>query len=229
MALRGGEPLIEERNFQFLDFLIDKGLSQNIILNISTNGTKFDPRLQYYCEKFENIEIYISLEGVGEVYEYIRGGKEFKFRSLEDNIKLFQGLNNRIVAFTVTIMAYNIFSINEIWDWYSSVRLPGDEIVFSNVVVEPNYLNFQILPKNLRTLAANSLDQRDYPRGDYFSGKRWTGDIGILPLKTKLLSLDNENNLMKLKQFTEFTNDLDQIRGTKVVDCIPQLKEIFIK
>lgn len=228
VALRGGEPLIEEKNFQFLDFLIHKDLSKNITLNISTNGTKFDPRLKYYAKNFKNIEFWISLEGVGPVYEYIRGGSEFKFQSLEDNIKEFRKLDNTIMVFTVTIMTYNIFSINDIWDWYLSAKEPGDEISFSNIVVEPGYLGLQALPKKLRFMAAELLNKRDYPMGKHFFGKRWVGNIGIGPLQKKLIDSDMDYP-EKQKEFVEFTNDLDRLRGTRIVNYVPELKEMFSK
>jgi MoaA/NifB/PqqE/SkfB family radical SAM enzyme len=227
VALRGGEPFVEELNFILLEFLIESGIAKNISLDISTNGTVYDERLESLLPHFKSVELYISLEGTGKVYEYIRGDDRFTFQQLEENIKKFRKLENTTIIFAVTIMAYNIFEINNIWDWYLDFKESGEEISFSNIVVNPAYLDYRILPQKLREKAASKLSLRDYPGDNYFSGKRWIGDIGIHNFKKTLTRPPLANECILMQQFKEFTNDLDKIRHCNITEYINEFNEIF--
>lgn len=227
VALRGGEPFLEEMNFEFLNFLIKEGISKEISLDISTNGTVFDHRLKDIFSHFKSVELYISFEGTGNLYQYIRGGDQFSFESLEHNIKKFRSLPNTTLIFAVTIMAYNILHINNIWNWYLKNKVEGDEISFSNIVVYPDYLDFRVLPKEIRELALKKLNQINYPSDNYYSGKRWIGNIGIDSLKENLLKESNFNQEKLFEHFKGYTKDLDTIRNNNILDHLSEFSPYF--
>jgi len=233
LKLTGGEPLMEEQNYQLMEQFIEWDIAKNIMLDINTNGTFMNKRLVNIAKNFKLVKLHISLEGTGNLYQYIRGGESFTIDQLENNINEFNKLPNTVIIYTVTVQTYNIFNLADIWKWYLKIRKPTNEIYFKNVVVTPAYLNFQILPNNLKLKAYELLRNADVPQGDYWPQDRdpnegifSQGDVGFGSIMKNLQVL-NTYNKKHLKEFVQFTKDLDTIRNTDIKSVVPELKELF--
>lgn len=85
LYLLGGEPLITDLHEEILDLLIDSGRSQNVILRLSTNlqTNKLDKFTEKWS-KFKSVELQVSIDGCGDMYEYIRWPG--KWSKLYDNL-----------------------------------------------------------------------------------------------------------------------------------------------
>jgi len=142
--IKGGEPYMEPANKKIMQKLIDLGLAKNITLDISTNGTIVDLEFDELAQQFKETKWHISIEGVGKLYEYIRGGANFTFEQFEENLKHFDKMDR--VIFAGTVMTYNVCHLNEIRSWFESVRKDNYELYLNNVVTTPAYLNPRILP-----------------------------------------------------------------------------------
>lgn len=233
LKLTGGEPLMEEQNYQIMEQFIEWGIAKNIVLDINTNGTVINEKLFDIAKQFKKVKFHISMDGTGELYQYIRGGENFTLKQLEENIKQFNKLENTQIIYTVTVQIYNIFNIVDIWRWYKRIRQKDDEIFFTNVVAFPRYLNIQILPKSLRQRAWRKMQDANLPDGDVFFpiDDEGQGDPGFRLLMKNLkyedTSMDEKEKAESLKEFVQFTKDLDTIRNTNISSTIPQLKELF--
>lgn len=98
LALRGGEPLYEETNLYLFDKLDELGLTSQIHLDVSTNGTIVSDKIMKSLDRFDSIELYLSMEGVGPAYQYIRGGKQFNIEALEKSVQRFQEIDRKSVV-----------------------------------------------------------------------------------------------------------------------------------
>lgn len=144
----GGEPLMDPYHYKILDKLAPYG--DNIELKYATNGTttgiKGGRTIQNYWPKFRSVAVNISIDGLDNVYEYIRGGG--KFSDIKENIKVFKSFPNvsRVVG-AVAVQANNILQIDKIIDYF----LNDLEIIFySNRVSYPIPLSAQVLPPKLK-------------------------------------------------------------------------------
>lgn len=227
LALRGGEPLFEETNLYIFEKIQQMGLAKNVVLDISTNGTFVSPAILKALRSFQSLQIYISMEGLGERYKYIRGGNKFKIDDVEKTIELLRSLPRVQFVFTYTTMAYNVGRINQFWNWYCGVRQSSDLISFSNTVVNPSYLNFQILPNELKRKIADEIKT-----GPIFQsqGIHKPSDIGIIPV---LRGLENDNYFSANKKrelcekFKVFNELLDKNRKTSFKDVFPELNDFY--
>ncbi len=233
LKLTGGEPLMEEQNYQLMEQFIEWDIAKNVMLDINTNGTYMNERLMNIAKHFKLVKLHISLEGTGELYQYIRGGDNFTIEQLENNILEFNKLPNTVIIYTVTVQIYNIFNLSDIWKWYLKIRKPTNEIYFKNVVVNPPHLNFQILPNRLKSKAYEIMKNADLPQGDYWPQDRnpnegvfSQGDIGFGNIMKNLQSNDTYSE-QRLKEFVQFTRDVDSIRKTDITKIVPQLAELF--
>ena len=146
LSIKGGEPYMEPANKKILQKFIDLGVAKNVTLDWTTNGTIVDEEVQELARHFGETKWTVSLEGTGSLYEYIRGGKNFTFEQLNENLKQYD-FDRIIIA--VTVMAYNISHLDKIHWWFEENKKDNWEIYFNNVVATPAYLNPRVLPNKI--------------------------------------------------------------------------------
>lgn len=113
----GGEPTLIKANYRMLEELLAAG-NNTCRIEFTTNMTTWNPKFYENLSKFENVEIQMSVDGVGTVAEYIRYGT--KWDVVRENIKkVFEMAstrpNWRIVCYSV-LQALNYQHITEIWE-----------------------------------------------------------------------------------------------------------------
>ena len=99
------------------------------------------------------------------------------------------------------MMAYNIAHLDKIHWWFEENKKDNWEIYFNNVVTAPPYLNPRVLPNEI-------LDKIDFR----------------LP---KINYTQSEQAPKYIDAFINYTNDLDKIRNTRVLDHCPELTPLF--
>ena len=224
ISLKGGEPFLDEINCRFLDHIIGMGCASRCVLDITTNGTIINDRWSEYLKHFKEIKLHVSIEAVGDLYQYIRGGNLFKIQQLEDNLKSFDRLQNTRVIFATVSMAYTVFDQINLWNWYKNIRKSNYEIFFRNTVVEPRCLNVHVLPLDIRKQAYDLIEQ------GLDKELRERKELGLTWFQKGLLRQDYYSPKEEEKQkerFIQFTRDLDDLRKTKITDYVPQLEPLF--
>lgn len=77
--IAGGEPLIEENNYVLLERLIEKNLKPTLLYNTNLTNINFkDKNLIDLWKHFSGLEIIVSIDGYGEVNDYIRSGSNYE-------------------------------------------------------------------------------------------------------------------------------------------------------
>ena len=198
LSIKGGEPYMEPANKKILQKFIDLGIAQNITLDWTTNGTIVDDEVHELARQYGHTKWTVSLEGTGDLYEYIRGGNNFTFAQLNENLKQY---NFDRIIIAVTVMAYNIAHLDKIQNWYDSVKQENWDIYFNNVVAAPPYLNPRVLPNEILQRIEYKLPNINYTQ--------------------------SENSELYLQGLIYFTQRLDKIRNTNVLDYCPELTGLF--
>jgi len=113
--LSGGEPLINSENWQILQAAYDNGHSKNITLHINTNGTFMpsDKQIDIF-NSFKHVELHVSLDGVGEVGEYIR--TNLKVDTWIENVKRYKEKLSAEIGLVYSVSVFNITRLNSIMD-----------------------------------------------------------------------------------------------------------------
>lgn len=95
LYIYGGEPfIILEDHINFLQLLIDLGVSKNISIEYSTNGTNTNKRrFEEIWSKFKSISISISIDGMNECYDYIRWPNTWE--KAENSLDYYSNLNKQ--------------------------------------------------------------------------------------------------------------------------------------
>ena len=160
----GGEPLMDPYHYKILDMLAPYG--ENIEIKYATNGTtlgiKGGRTIHDYWPKFKSIAVNVSIDGIHDVYEYIRGNG--KFEEIEENIKVFKEFPNVSVVGAFTVQANNIMQICDVIDYF----LNDMGIVFySHRVNYPMALSAQTLPPELKQKVVSDLKDMQIKILDY--------------------------------------------------------------
>lgn len=115
--ITGGEPFISKDFIEVMDVAIEKGYSKNIVLLITTNGTKFVDAILSRLKHFKGVDMNVSVDGFGDAYGYVRYPFKWdkwcerfeEFLAFADANEMYKNPNFRMRTSTV-ITAYNWLS-----------------------------------------------------------------------------------------------------------------------
>ena len=221
----GGEPLMDPYHYKILDKLAPYG--DNIELKYATNGTtlgiKGGRTIYDYWPKFKSIAVNVSIDGLHDVYEYIRGNG--KFSEIEENIKVFKTFPNvtRVVG-AFTVQANNIMQICDVIDYFLNNM---DIVFYSHRVNYPMALSAQTLPPELKTKVVNDLKDMQTKILDYAVIQN-----NELLKKVTLQQIQDNINFLESKCMYDthwqdcinFNRALDKTRGQTFLDANPEFK-----
>lgn len=151
----GGEPLMDPQHYKILDML--KPYGHDIEIKYATNGTTLGIKgcrtVHEYWPHFKSVAVNVSIDGIGPVYDYIRGNGVYE--DVISNLLEIKKIDNvsRIVG-AVAVQISNVLHLDKIIEEF----LDNLEIIFyTNMVKHPNILSAQVLPANLTSLAVQRL------------------------------------------------------------------------
>jgi len=100
----GGEPMIQQEHWEILDDLVTLGLSENIELIYSTNGSTLNfkgKNVLDYWAKFNKVYVQFSIDAMDKQAEYWRDGTVWE--EIDNNLKLANTCPNVEVSIHSTI------------------------------------------------------------------------------------------------------------------------------
>ncbi len=218
IRFKGGEPFLNKEVKPLLFYLKDKGYLKHLQVEFFTNGTVIDKDYLEILKECRQLFITISVDGTGDLQEYIRYGKSAISR-IELFIKTFSILPNVYFSPLISIMVYNVFQLKDIAAWWQTIHstYPNKTLKtprFDSFVVFPEYLSVNVLS--------------DKTREDLLQKYEMTGD-GIYEPVLQALKIPWAGADWHRK-FVQFTKLMDDYRKTDVKALVPELeKELIIE
>jgi hypothetical protein len=229
----GGEPMLIERHYDFLEKCVQLDRSKNMIIEYNTNMSTLPSKVTNLWTKFKQVRVGASVDGMGNVVEYQR--HPAKWEKILRNLNTLDSLPNNIIswiAFTVTV--YNVNHMVDFMKWKlsdsgfkrinSTKRRP---VITHHVAHHPKHLNIRVLP-------------RDYKKEltDKFQGfvswvKNNNFDSNIIRCSTDIVNgVTNYMNSDSYyeshwKEFVTYTNKLDEIRNESVFNIDKNLQRFM--
>lgn len=198
----GGEPLAQRHFINLVNWCIEEDYAKDLELSFTTNLSKFPKVFQDKILQFKKLDIRVSIDGTGNVYNYIRhlGNWDVLCNNLQELSNLKETNKHIFVELDPTPMTYNILD-------YHNVHMLAFDLGFSagnNLILKPdnNLLHIKFLPKHIIEEAASiqiTPDARDY--FDY-------------------ISKNNYEHPTMQKKFKEYTLKLDSIRNQSYRDYL---------
>ena len=229
--MAGGEPLLIERHYEFLNLCINRDMAKNIILEYNTNGTNFSTKVLNIWKNFKEVRLGISVDGIKEVVEYQRW--PVKWEQLHANLQKINQLahihSNIKYWLTVTVTAYNAKHIADMTEWIvldSGLDKMTTSIMSMHVAHRPLNTNVKLLPKHVKQEIsdryATSINTLKIAKvNDALIHKAQTLYDGIT---TYMNSADMSVHMPKFISYTKF---LDAERNQNILDIMPSLHPYF--
>lgn len=228
--MAGGEPLIIERHYEFLEKCVSLSLAKNIIIEYNTNMSSIPNRAINLWKNFKQVRIGASIDGSGEFLEYQR--YPAKWDKVHKNLQLIDNLPSNIVcwlAFTVT--AYNVFHMPDFMSWKlfesgfkkinSSKHRP---IVTHHVAHHPKHLNVRVLPNEVKHQASAKFI-KFIENINASSLEKHVKDNAAKICQSVMYYMNSDSYYDKeWNNFKKYTLELDQLRSQSVIDLVPSLK-----
>jgi sulfatase maturation enzyme AslB (radical SAM superfamily) len=190
LKLLGGEPLLDNDLFEILQSQpVEK--QSKINLHFITNGSQSLVDAVQKLSGYKNVSFGVSLEGVGEVQDYIRSGSNW---AVVSNNILSAHLSGITVNIAHILQAMSIFGLPNLLNWVSQHNIP----IMVGLLYQPEYLSLSVLPANIKNRALNKIQNMDnisLINGDIY-GDTLTVD--------KIISIIDNHPIMSDNHYQEF-------------------------
>jgi radical SAM protein with 4Fe4S-binding SPASM domain len=214
---KGGEPFLNSETTAILDYLDTENILSQVSVTISTNGTYINDKTLELLNKCKFINLYVSVDGVGDLFNYIRYG-DAKFEDIEPTIAKLNTISQIAIHFSTTVMNYNAFNLLDISKWIHSMATKYDKIVdrsgFSNCLTHPTYLSLLTLSDKTRKelieyYTVNTTNLDDFTQVISTLSNDYAGDV--------------THNF-----WIDYTTLMQTVRKNNILDIVPQLESELV-
>lgn len=208
----GGEPMLIQRHYDFLEKCIELDNAKNMIIEYNTNMTTLPPRVINLWKSFKEVRVGASIDGYGEVFEYQR--YPAKWDKVYKNLKKLDTLDVTCwISYTVSV--YNAEHLIDFIDWFEREKFKRIELKH-HMVYGPPHLNVKALPMSYKNTIGNKyrLNRHKY--------KKKHREI-LVKVNDFMFSEDYHSQYGKYMQ--EFTEKLDTIRNQDISNTVPLLEK----
>jgi organic radical activating enzyme len=241
LRITGGEPTMSKDTWKLLDFII-KNPRKNLEIAINTNGCVNDSLIEKLIEKTNQlhklnvkVEIYTSLESVGEQAEYARDGLDFK--KWCSNVNKILSNTNSNVAIMTTI---NVLSLPSFVDFIKLImnfrKKYNVDPAFNRVPLSINYLRWpphlkcSVLDKEKRISYADIIQTECEKWLKYNSKEKYTRiyleEYDQIKRFCEYLRTD-ETELSNCKNFVKFIKEYDHRRNKNFLNVFKEYKHLL--
>jgi hypothetical protein len=214
LTLGGGEPLLSPAHQKLLETCVRSNHARHIHLYYHTNGTMAPSWLSDYWRQFAGVDVFLSVDAVGERNHYIRYPTDWT--RVNNNILKFYDLGVRRLVVVTTVQFLNLLVLPELFTWVRGLRAAtqgfvADAPVF-NLLHFPEFLNVRIFPQHLRSEVRTRVLDRC---GDSASRHFASAALAFMDATPCDVSL--------LATAAQFISGLDQRRKTSFRQTFPEL------
>ena len=207
LEIMGGETLLTDELVPMLQKLITKGLSKQITLVITTNGSVGPTdEIASVLTQFKAMRLTFSIDAVTpDAFKYIRTGD---FDQVSANITAWQHFDNIRLYVNPTISILNMWCLDDILKWANKTFGIGN--IGHNWVTDPSYYAVPIMPDAMKQ---HIQDNSTYFHTQKFLPYMWSG----------------KHNPGAWQEFLRRQKWLDESRQQPMKKYLPELYDLINK
>ena len=214
LIVTGGEPSINQEFYDFLKRCIQIKKTDFEIF-ISTNAVSITKEFISLIKQFTNMQISISIDGFDKTNQYIRWPADWE--KIKKNVqRLISVLRPHNYYFNSVISIYNIACLYPLFKFldenYSTSTFSINLLETPNNQTAWNFPNKQLALDNLKKI--KTLNK-------YHTDEVFNSNINGIIQRLETCEIDYAT----LAEFFKFNDLLDQSRGVKLADYIPELDQ----
>ena len=214
ISILGGEPSIDMKVRNFIDYVTKLKLTNDTIIGVTTNGTNASNKWFKTLKAVDNLKIMLSIDGTGNVQDYQRKGGEWD--KIKKNLIKYRD-TFKDVRIHLTATAINFTVLDLWWDELVGLNIPIDFVV----VHEPQSHSLDAIPDLHKSKQIKWLQQ-------WHEKMIWQGrDYGRMVKEAIAILTASKYNGEYHTKFKKETLRLDAIRNESILDLDPRFKEIM--
>lgn len=194
IEVKGGEILITPTSKYFFEQLSQCPNAKNFELWLTTNGTRIPIWYKDTMSKFNLVQCFVSIDGTGATYNYIRGNK-YSFEDIMTNTRRLQNMTNHDIKFNVVVQNLNIENLPDLG---ASLNEISSEIMLI-VLRSPKYYQVNVFPEERKEAVISDLENSILK------------DHEVLPHIISLMRQPCPPNMWS--KFLKISTKLDELRG----------------
>ena len=241
IEFRGGEPLVDKKVIQLIDYMIDKDYAKNIYLSLVTNTQSASKDIVKKLKKFKGGIIRCSVDAIGKKNEYHRYHSKWNkieqgltnlsdlVPAEEDRLSTLERFHDRwLLIILPTMTTYNTLQWKEYFEYFDNFFEQNNmrALIALNSIKDRPEMFHTIVDYEARIKHVQELKN--------LQGKlkmhQWTDGFGQRNLSyfnklMKALSRPQEKNSTELvEKFLKWCYTIEINREQKVYDYFPELK-----
>ena len=177
----GGEPTINLKHRELLDYYIKRGTANQVTLDYNTNMAGVPSKVFEQWKYFKQVNLGMSIDGINNHFEFIR--HPGKFSTVLKNMRRVdreKGFEKLIASITLTLSVQNVLHFPEMQWWMKEQNWNRiEEVIIVHNLYGPDVLNIQNLPikykkyidskykkfiKDINNKWNNSIDEKSFCR-----------------------------------------------------------------
>jgi sulfatase maturation enzyme AslB (radical SAM superfamily) len=227
----GGEPMLIERHYDFLERCVEKDAAKHIIIEYNTNMSTLPTRVTNLWKSFKQVRVGASIDGMGAMQEYQRHPAKWQ-KTLDNLHKVDQLPDNIFGWFAFTVTAYNVNHMIDFMKWkltesgLKKINFTQKRpIITHHVAHHPKHLNVRVLPEQYKkdvtvkfTEFVQWVKDNNYPAHVIKQAEDISKGV------TSYMNSDNYYDT-HWNEFVKYTQKLDDIRQENLCDVEPKFKD----
>lgn len=215
LCLIGGETFYNAKAFKVVKHCVESGHANHIQLMLTTNATVFPDHWIEVLSHFRAIQITVSVDGLGEVFEYIRYPAQWDV--VEQNIaRISEVVPDFDISFTP--QTYNVYDLFVFLDWCKQFHSSPHNWLNPSWLHDPTFLNMRHIPDHHKDALIRDIEAK---RTQY-----------IHPLEDDLISgvladLRKPRDPTEWEKFRQYTEILDKKRNQRLQQSIPEVYRLL--
>jgi len=209
----GGEPTIIPQVLRLVDYMVDEGFSDKINFTMVTNATAKNSKLWKNISKFKQHHISVSMDGVGDTYDYVR--YPHKWNAFNEVLNMIKEKSRNNTYITPCISSYNVFNSIDILKFIQESKCYPKGYIGMILVDEPEMLDIRNIPEHIKQPLIEKLKNHDF-KDEVFSKA----------VNYIITRLRQRSNPELFKQFIDHTKTMDNIRNQDFRKLIPEFKDV---
>ncbi len=229
----GGEPTINLKHRELLDYYIKRGTANQVILDYNTNMAGVPSKVFEQWKYFKQINLGMSIDGINNHFEFIR--HPGKFSTVLKNMRRVdreKGFEKLIASITLTLSVQNVLHFPEMQWWMKEQNWNRiEEVIIVHNLYGPDMLNIQNLPIKYKKY----IDSR-YKKFIKDINNRWNNSIDEKSFCRKVEQRcnsilqhlwDKEPNTDAYERLWPWMEQLDSIRNESWKKSLPDIQRMI--
>lgn len=246
--IAGGEPLLMKDYYKFLENCIESGVAEKLLIEFNSNITRIPEKTWQIWKHFGKIIIGISLDGVGEINDFIR--YPGKWNRIEGNMQRLDEEGGNLKCYiAASVSVLNIWHLPKFIEYvmkknYKRIGFPKSSLINPHPVHKPYFLNINILEESFKEEVRKYFENYK-DRISNFDWQSVCGDSHIVSWERKVkracdildnyvefmykISYQTEELIKWRSYFIYFMDKMDELRGLCWKNTFPELYRSSLK